>query len=111
MTHDRFPNLTEKSRLLTGEKMELRRDHLFAKRALTMRSSAIRELLKVTENRNVISFAGGLPAPELFPIPVFHEACSRLLAENGEAALQYGTTEGYRPLREFIASQYRDQGS
>lgn len=86
--------------------MDLEWERLFAQRTLTMRSSAIRELLKVTENRDVISFAGGLPAPELFPIAAFHEACSRLLAEKGESALQYGTTEGYRPLREFIAREH-----
>ena len=83
--------------------MKTRWEHLFAERALTMRSSAIRELLKVTESREIISFAGGLPAPELFPLSVFHQACSRVLAQSGETALQYGTTEGYRPLREFMA--------
>src|SRR5512146_1071254 len=86
--------------------MDLEWERLFAQRTLTMRSSAIHELLKVTENLDVISFAGGLPAPELFPIAAFHEACSRLLAEKGESALQYGTTEGYRPLREFIAREH-----
>lgn len=83
--------------------MKTQWEHLFAERALTMRSSAIRELLKVTESREIISFAGGLPAPELFPISVFHQACSKVLAQSGETALQYGTTEGYRPLREFVS--------
>jgi 2-aminoadipate transaminase len=91
--------------------METRWEHCFARRTLNLRSSAIRELLKVTESRDVISFAGGLPAPQLFPIPAFQEACSKLLTESGETALQYGTTEGYRPLREFVASKYRDEGT
>lgn len=68
-----------------------------------MKVSAIRELLKVTENPEIISFAGGLPAPEVFPVKEFEEACTRVLRENGATALQYGTTEGYAPLRELIA--------
>jgi 2-aminoadipate transaminase len=84
--------------------------HLYALRTVPLQSSAIRELLKVTERPEVISFAGGLPAPELFPIPAFQKACSKLLAENGATALQYGTTEGYRPLREFVAEQCNRSG-
>jgi 2-aminoadipate transaminase len=68
-----------------------------------MRSSAIRELLKLTEQPDIISFAGGLPAPEVFPIAEFQEASRRILAEHAPQALQYSTTEGYRPLREMIA--------
>jgi aspartate/methionine/tyrosine aminotransferase len=68
-----------------------------------MQSSAIRELLKLTERPDVTSFAGGLPAPEVFPVGEFQEACQRVLAEHGPQALQYSTTEGYRPLREMIA--------
>jgi 2-aminoadipate transaminase len=51
----------------------------------------------------VISFAGGLPAPDLFPIERFKEAAEVVLTEMGDRALQYGTTEGYQPLREMIA--------
>jgi 2-aminoadipate transaminase len=68
-----------------------------------MGSSVIRELLKLTEQPDIISFAGGLPAPEVFPVQEFKEACSRVLTEVGAQALQYSTTEGYRPLREMIA--------
>lgn len=68
-----------------------------------MQSSAIRELLKFTEDSEVISFAGGMPAPEVFPIEKFKEACLKVLDDNGPASLQYGSTEGYVPLREMIA--------
>jgi 2-aminoadipate transaminase len=68
-----------------------------------MGSSAIRELLKLTSQPDVISFAGGMPAPEVFPIEEFKEACEVVLSEMGDRALQYGTTEGYQPLREMIA--------
>ena len=74
----------------------------YAQRTQRMHSSAIRELLKLTENPAVISFAGGLPAAETFPIAEFQEACEMVLAEHGAQALQYGPTEGYRPLREMI---------
>jgi 2-aminoadipate transaminase len=68
-----------------------------------MGSSAIRELLKLTEKPDIISFAGGLPAPDVFPVDEFREACLRVLQDYGAQALQYGTTEGYFPLREQIA--------
>jgi 2-aminoadipate transaminase len=75
----------------------------YAQRTLGIKSSAIRELLKVTQRPEVISFAGGLPAPDVFPVKRFEEACHKVLAEHGAMALQYGTTEGYQPLREMIA--------
>jgi len=75
----------------------------YAQRTQRMHSSAIRELFKLTEQPSVISFAGGLPAAETFPIVELQEACQRVLAEHGAQALQYGPTEGYRPLREMIA--------
>ena len=68
-----------------------------------MASSAIRELLKLTQQPDIISFAGGLPAPELFPTERIKEACDVVLSEMGSQALQYSTTEGYPPLRELIA--------
>jgi 2-aminoadipate transaminase len=68
-----------------------------------MKSSAIRELLKFAERPDVISFAGGMPAPEVFPIEQFKEACIKVLDENGPASLQYGSTDGHLPLREMIA--------
>ncbi|MFZ5855211.1 MAG: PLP-dependent aminotransferase family protein, partial [Chloroflexota bacterium] len=72
-------------------------------RTQKMGSSVIRELLKFTEQPDIISFAGGLPAPEVFPVKEFQEACNTVLAEHGAQALQYSTTEGHRPLREMIA--------
>ncbi len=78
-------------------------DERYALRTDNMGSSAIRELLKLTSQPDVISFAGGMPAPEVFPIEGFKEACEVVLSEMGDRALQYGTTEGYQPLREMIA--------
>jgi 2-aminoadipate transaminase len=75
----------------------------YALRTKGIKSSAIRELLKITQRPEVISFAGGLPAPDVFPIERFREACRRVLEQNAKLALQYGTTEGYEPLREMIA--------
>lgn len=75
----------------------------FAQRTQGMRRSEIRELLKLTEQPGMISFGGGLPAPEVFPLKAFEDACTRVLRQHGAQALQYSTTEGYRPLREMIA--------
>jgi 2-aminoadipate transaminase len=77
----------------------------YAQRTKHVRSSAIRELLKITQNPEIISFAGGLPAPDVFPVERFREACSKVLNVPALArqALQYGATEGYEPLREMIA--------
>ncbi len=78
-------------------------DDRYAMRTQRMKSSAIRELLKITELPGVISFGGGLPAPDVFPVEEFKAACIKVLTESGPQALQYGTTEGYTPLREMIA--------
>ena len=78
---------------------------LFSRRAQAIQSSAIREILKVTERPEVISFAGGLPAPATFPVDVMRQAFARVLAERGREALQYSTTEGYAPLRAWIAAR------
>lgn len=75
----------------------------YAHRTQKMGSSVIRELLKLTERPDIISFAGGLPAPEVFPLEQFREACNYVLDHFGPQSLQYSTTEGYRPLREMIA--------
>ena len=77
----------------------------FAQNAKSTQSSAIRELFKVTANPEVISFGGGLPAPEVFPIEEFKAACDKVLTTNGPMALQYSNSEGYAPLREMIARQ------
>lgn len=78
-------------------------EYRYAHRTQKMGSSVIRELLKFTEQPDIISFAGGLPAPDVFPVKEFQEACNAVLAEHGAQALQYSTTEGHRPLREMIA--------
>jgi len=81
-------------------------EYRYAHRTQKMGSSVIRELLKLTEQPDIISFAGGLPAPEVFPLKEFQEACNTVLKEHGAQALQYSTTEGYRPLREMIARHW-----
>jgi 2-aminoadipate transaminase len=69
--------------------------------------SFIREILKVTERPEVISFAGGLPSPSLIDVEGIRTACSSVLEKDGKVALQYSTTEGYLPLRQFIAERYK----
>jgi len=75
-----------------------------------MQSSAIRDLLKVASQPDVISLAGGMPAPELFPLKEVEEACIRVLRNRGSDALQYSTTEGYSPLRELIVEKMSRYG-
>ncbi|MFD5849999.1 PLP-dependent aminotransferase family protein [Cytobacillus pseudoceanisediminis] len=85
-------------------------EHKFAERARFVTSSETREILKVTERPEVISFAGGLPAPELFPVDPLKDVCSAVLNEEGAAALQYSTTEGYIPLRDAICQRMKMAG-
>jgi 2-aminoadipate transaminase len=75
-----------------------------AARAERMNPSVIREILKVTEQPGIISFAGGLPSPRTFPVEAFAEACAKVLRDDGPAALQYAASEGYGPLREMVAA-------
>jgi len=75
-----------------------------AARAEKMNPSVLREILKVTERPGIISLAGGLPSPKAFPINAFAEACAEVLHKDGQAALQYGASEGYGPLREAVAA-------
>jgi 2-aminoadipate transaminase len=81
-----------------------------ASRTEGMQSSAIRELLKLTQQPDVISFAGGLPAPEFFPLREIEEACRFIVRENGAQALQYSATEGYEPLKEYLATSMHKYG-
>ncbi len=83
---------------------------LFSKRAQGMKASEIRELLKVTQNKEIISFAGGLPSPKAFPIEDIKNICNKVLTENGETALQYCATEGVTKLREAIAQRMNSKG-
>ena len=80
-------------------------------RAQKITSSAIREILKVTELPHVISFAGGLPSPQTFPVERIRSACAEILAREPQAALQYGPTEGYLPLREWVAQRCSRDGA
>ncbi len=84
--------------------------HRYAQRTKCAKSSIIRELLKLTQRPEVISFAGGMPAPQVFPVEKFKEACARVLTDNPTVALQYGATEGYLPLRQFIVDQMARYG-
>lgn len=74
----------------------------YAARTAGFKPSVIREILKVAESPDIISFAGGLPAPELFPVNLVARAAEQVLANDGPAALQYGVTEGFLPLREWV---------
>jgi 2-aminoadipate transaminase len=85
-------------------------DYPFARRMNKIPRSFVREILKVTEDPDVISFAGGLPNPLSFPVEEVKKATSKILDEEGEQVLQYSTTEGYAPLRDFIAKRYSHQG-
>ena len=79
----------------------------FSEFANTLQSSDIAALLKLTEQPEVISFAGGLPAPELFPIEDLKKVDLAILEKEGRQAVQYGTTEGYKPLREEVAKRMK----
>jgi 2-aminoadipate transaminase len=81
-----------------------------APRMARLKASAVREILKVTEQPEIVSFAGGLPAPELFPVDAFARAHADVLARDGAAALQYSTTEGFAPLRAWIAERLGKRG-
>jgi 2-aminoadipate transaminase len=83
---------------------------LYARRAEGMRASDIREILKVTAQPEVISLAGGLPAPELFPIDEYRRAFEWVLESDAAQALQDGPSEGYRPLRGFLAERLSSFG-
>ena len=93
MIHDQLPGNVE----------QIDWEPRLASRVAGMKSSVIRELLKLTQQPDVISFAGGLPAPEFFPVREFQEACRHILERDGPAALQYSTTEGDPVLREWLA--------
>lgn len=85
-------------------------DYTFSQRAIALTSSAIREILKITAKPDVISFAGGLPSPQGFPTDQIHKAFDKVLSNNSETALQYGPTEGYQPLREWVAKDLSGDG-
>lgn len=96
---------TNEERLSSSQVPPVDFDRLLSARARAIQSSAIREILKVTERPEVVSFAGGLPSPATFPVEEMRAALDRVLSERGREALQYSTTEGYAPLREWIAKR------
>ncbi len=75
-----------------------------------MQRSTIREILKITKRADIISFAGGLPAPELFPLEAFQDSLNQALRIEGAAALQYDLTEGYPPLKEYLCHWLAQEG-
>ncbi len=82
---------------------------LLARRIAGVPASFIREILKVTEQPGIISFAGGLPNQALFPLEAIRRASDAVLTDDGYSALQYSTTEGHTGLREWIAARYRQR--
>ncbi|HRY60581.1 MAG TPA: PLP-dependent aminotransferase family protein [Candidatus Fermentibacter sp.] len=87
------------------------RELLFSARARSMKRSVIRELLKLTSNPEIISFAGGLPAPETFPVAEVAMATNKVLWEESDKALQYGSTEGDMRLRQDLADLMKQDGT
>ncbi|NLE35116.1 MAG: PLP-dependent aminotransferase family protein [Bacteroidales bacterium] len=85
-------------------------DRFFSDASHLMKKSAIREILKLTQQPEMISFAGGLPSPDSFPIEDIKRVTSEVLDEEGRAALQYGTTEGDSKLRALLAERHRKDG-
>ena len=85
-------------------------ESLFSERMNVMRPSEIRELLKLTQDPEIISFAGGLPSPEAFPVDELVEITRDVLKRDGKVALQYGPTEGIREFREVLASRCAKEG-
>ena len=81
-----------------------------ARRAERMNPSVIREILKITERPGIISLAGGLPSPDTFPIEAMREATVRVLRDSPREALQYAASEGYAPLREWVAEHMAERG-
>jgi 2-aminoadipate transaminase len=83
----------------------------FSERADQLQSSFIREILKITQQPEIISFAGGLPSPATFPVEEMKAAFDTVLSNNGKVALQYGPTDGYLPLRQWIADSLSTNGA
>ena len=98
----------ERFERLHSEELKLR--SLFSERAKHMKASEIRELLKLTQIPNIISFAGGLPNPDAFPVDDLAEIASDLIKNNGKAVLQYGSTEGSVSLREQLCERLAKEG-
>ena len=83
---------------------------VLARRAERMNPSVIREILKITERPGIVSLAGGLPSPESFPVEAMRAACERVLRDTPKEALQYAASEGFGPLREWVAGEMAARG-
>jgi 2-aminoadipate transaminase len=99
--------MSQQTPVQAGSREAPGRQYTFASRMAKTPKSFIREILKVTEDPRIISFAGGLPSPELIDVAGIARAAETVLREDGKVALQYSTTEGYLPLRQFIADRYK----
>lgn len=86
-------------------------DQILSSSSKRMKRSVIRELLKMTQRPELISFAGGLPSPESFPVEQLKTITNEILSTDSAKALQYGETEGYKPLREALVERYRKDGA
>lgn len=85
-------------------------EQIFSDSAQNMKRSAIREILKLTQKSEIISFGGGLPAPESFPINEIKQIINELMDEDGASALQYSATEGIMELRQVLLERYQKEG-
>lgn len=83
----------------------------FSKRIQQMNTLTLREVLALTAKPDIISLAGGLPAPESFPVDALRQASDRIYRLNGRTALQYSPSAGLLPLREKLAQRHRSQGA
>ncbi|MFO8234308.1 MAG: PLP-dependent aminotransferase family protein [Bacteroidales bacterium] len=85
-------------------------DYIFSESAKGIKRSAIREILKLTQKPEVISFGGGLPSPESFPVEDLKKIIKEILDEDGPGALQYGATEGVPELRNILVERHKKEG-
>lgn len=102
----KIPKGTNHRRLLMISDLE----HIFSDSTKNMKRSAIREILKFLQKPEIISFGGGLPAPESFPVKELKQIFNELMDEEGPEALQYGATEGVRELRKILMERYQKEG-
>jgi len=82
-------------------------DYRFAKRSSHVEDSFIVEIFKYLQDKEMISFSGGFPNPESFPVDQLKHASNKVFESDGKAVLQYALTEGYKPLRQFISNRYK----
>jgi len=85
-------------------------NHFLSDSGKSLKRSAIKEILKLLQKPGMISFAGGLPAPETFPVDELKEIALEVLEKNGPDGLQYGTTEGDPMLRKMLVEGHNRQG-